>query len=267
MNATQNDACLIGPDPEILRQSIREEYTRLASFPDDDFHFHRGMEYAVHMLRYDRHELETLPQASVKRFAGLGNPHLIAPIRFGETVLDVGCGAGMDLLLAARRVGPWGRAIGVDPTPAMLRVAEQSARELGVRREITLMEGSFEDLPLADASVDVVISNGVLNLNPDKAGALREVRRVLKPGGRLQLADAMVLGAFKQAELENPALWAHCVAGATTEKDLVRWAKQAGFTEPRLTHRFHSFTGTLAGMRIASRMMLHAVNFSARVCG
>lgn len=202
------DYCPTSPDTGRLQRAIAAEYERLALAPDDEFHFHTGYDYAIERLRYDPAELDPLPDENVRRFAGLGNPHRAGTYNPGETVLDVGCGAGMDLLVAAMRVGPRGRVIGVDATPAMLDIARQGAYETGMLPRVDLRVGRFEKLPVRDASADVVISNGVLNLCADKPAALRELRRVLKPGGRLYLADAMIMGSFKPAELADPKLWA-----------------------------------------------------------
>lgn len=204
-----NGACAIAPDAATLRHHIALEYERLAAAPEQEFHFHTGREYAINRLRYDAAQLDALPPENVRRFAGLGNPHRCGPIHEGETVLDVGCGAGMDLLLAADAVGTQGRVIGVDATPAMLEVARRGAFEAGALPRVELRLGRSDGLPLGDESVDVVISNGVINLAPDKQAAMHELRRVLKPGGRLYLADAMITGAFKQSELANPKLWAY----------------------------------------------------------
>jgi ubiquinone/menaquinone biosynthesis C-methylase UbiE len=201
--------CSITPDADSLRRAIHETYTAIAADPSTGFHFNVGLDYAVERLGYDRAELASLPVAATSRFAGLGNPHLCGEIAGGEVVVDVGCGAGMDMLLTARRVGPLGRAVGVDPTPAMRATAWQAAVEAGLSQQVELVDGDTTNIPLPDASVDVITSNGVLNLSTDKPAALREFRRVLKPGGRLHLADAMIVGSFKPAELANPALWAY----------------------------------------------------------
>jgi ubiquinone/menaquinone biosynthesis C-methylase UbiE len=160
------------------------------------------------MLRYDPEELAAIPSECAASFAGVGNPHRIGFIEPGETVLDIGCGAGMDLMLAARRAGPSGHAIGVDMTPAMLELAKRGALKAGLWENIEVRRGIAEELPVESESVDVVISNGVLNLSSDKDRAFREVSRVLRPGGRLHLADVVVQRELSLAARSDVDLWA-----------------------------------------------------------
>lgn len=160
------------------------------------------------MLRYDPEELATIPSECTASFAGVGNPHRIGPIEPGETVLDIGCGAGMDLLLVARRAGPSGKAIGVDMTPSMLELAKRGALKAGLWENTEVRRGTAEELPMASESVDVVISNGVLNLSPDKDRAFREIYRVLRPGGRLYLADVVIQRELSLATRSDVDLWA-----------------------------------------------------------
>ncbi|MBI4478324.1 MAG: methyltransferase domain-containing protein [Acidobacteria bacterium] len=181
-------ACPVDLDSLRLRREVREMYARVASTPDGTFHFHRGPEYASRWLGYDATELAALPSDVTHSFAGVGNPHAIGPLPPGAHVVDIGSGSGTDLLLAARHVGPDGRATGVDMTPEMRERARDGARACGLTR-VELLDGDATNLPLADASVDVVISNGVLNLVPEKDRAFAEIARVLRPGGRLQIAD------------------------------------------------------------------------------
>ena len=198
----------VGFNVDKLRELVRAEYDRVARQPNGNFHFHRGPEYACRMLRYDPKELATIPAESTASFAGVGNPHRIGPIEPGETVLDIGCGAGMDLLLAARHTGPSGKAIGVDTTPSMLELAKRGALKTGLWQSIEVRRGMAEELPVETESVDVIISNGVLNLSPDKDRAFREVYRVLRPGGRLYLADVVVQRELSLAARSDVDLWA-----------------------------------------------------------
>jgi SAM-dependent methyltransferase len=180
---------------ERLREEVTSIYKRVGNEPSGDFHFHRGSPYAVGSLGYDPDALASLPSDAVASFAGMGNPHTVGPIELGETVLDIGCGSGVDLLLAAREVGPEGKAIGVDITDAMRAPASAAAKTLSLD-QVDVRQGDALALPVEDDSVDVVISNGVLNLIPNRVKAFREIARVLKPGGRLQYADIVVKEAL-----------------------------------------------------------------------
>jgi SAM-dependent methyltransferase len=256
--------CPIGFNVDQLRERIRAMYDHLARTPGDEFHFHRGPAYAADRLGYDRAELAALPAACTARFAGVGNPLRIGPLHPGETVLDHACGAGMDLLLAARRVGPLGRTIGVDMTPAMRDQATAAAAAAGLAAIVDIRAGLLEDLPVPDHSVDVVISNGVVNLSPDKARVFREIARVLRPGGRLHLADVVVARELKLEVREDPELWAACIGGAVQEGELVELARAAGLEEGRVTERYDCFAGTSAGDKVAADLHVHAANFFAR---
>lgn len=198
--------CPVDFDTRRLRAEVMNIYGRVATDPDGEFHFHRGPAYAAEFLGYDRAELEALPGEVTASFAGVGNPHRIAPIDPGETVLDVGCGAGMDTLLAARKVGASGKAIGVDMTRAMIERAREGARMAGLAN-VEIREGDAEALPVEDRSIDVVISNGVLNLTPDKLKAFGEIARVLRPGGRLQLADIIIGTELSEQARRDIDLW------------------------------------------------------------
>jgi arsenite methyltransferase len=199
-------ACPVDLDTQVLRSEVSKVYSRVANDPKGDFHFHRGPAYAAQFLGYDPVELAALPAECTASFAGIANPHAIAPIVPGETVLDIGCGAGTDLLLAARRVGPGGQAIGVDMTEAMRDRARVSAAAAGLPN-VEVHQADATALPLPDVSVDVVISNGVLNLVPEKEKAFIEIRRVLRPGGRLQLGDIVLDAELGEDVRRNIDLW------------------------------------------------------------
>jgi SAM-dependent methyltransferase len=252
--------CPIGFDVERLREEIRDTYGRVAARPEGDFHFHRGPGYAARLLGYDPEELRALPEASTRRFAGVGNPHRVAPLRPGMTVLDVGCGAGMDLLLAARRVAPTGRAIGVDMTPAMREVARGAGEAAGLCAFMEVREGMAERLPVADASVDVVLSNGVLNLIAEKEAVFREMHRVLRPGGRLQIADVLLDRDLHRHERDDVELWAGCVAGALLESEAVALARTVGFREVLIVERFDCFRDTPVAGKVSPVVGVHGAN-------
>jgi len=193
------------PDITQLRQAIQDEYDAVAREPERGFHFHTGRPLA-HLLGYDEQWLEGISEPTIASFAGTGNPFSIGALHAGDHVVDVGSGAGLDSLIAAGMVKPSGSVVGVDMTPAMLDRAHQSATASGLRN-VEFREGYGEALPVADAWADVVISNGALNLMPDKAVALREMYRVLKPGGRLQIGDILVQRAVPASAKRKIDLW------------------------------------------------------------
>lgn len=199
-------SCPIGFDVASLRAEVQTMYARVATSPDGDFHFHRGPQYAAAMLGYDATELAALPLNVTSSFAGVGNPHAIGRIPAGATLVDIGCGAGMDLLLASRRTGPQGRAIGVDMTEAMRQRASQGAAACGLDH-VEVRNGDATRLPVDDGGVDVVISNGVLNLVPEKERAVAEIARILKPGGRVQIADIIIGEVLPDSALRDIDLW------------------------------------------------------------
>jgi arsenite methyltransferase len=198
--------CPVDFDTVRLRNEIQSIYSRVASAPEGEFHFHRGAAYAETFLRYERQALARVPAFAVESFAGVGNPLRIDRVPAGSTIIDIGCGAGTDLLLAANAVGPQGRAIGVDMTDSMLRKAKAAAAEAGISN-VELRRGDALELPVESASVDVVISNGVLNLAPDKRRAFSEVFRVLRPGGRFLYADIIVASELPESVRRDIDLW------------------------------------------------------------
>jgi len=202
MSATRQ----IPVDVDVLRDEIQKTYTEVSTERDKDFIFPTGRAWAED-LGYPRDELARVPDATVESFAGVANHWPLGRIEPGATVLDLGCGAGTDLLIAAQMVGPQGRVIGVDMTSSMLARALASAREMGVDERVELHESLIESLPVGDASVDVVISNGVIDLVPDKEAVFAEIDRVLKPGGRLQLADVVIHKEVSEDARKRIDLW------------------------------------------------------------
>lgn len=194
-----------GLDVEQLRDAIRGEYTAVATHPDQGFHFHTGRPLA-RLVAYEDAWLEGIPEPTIASFAGTGNPFSVGALRPGERVVDVGCGAGIDSLIASRMVGPHGHVVGVDMTPAMLERARSSAHDMGATN-VEFRHGFAEALPVSDAWANVVISNGVMNLFPDKAAGLAEIARVLEPGGRLQIADILVQKPVGPGGKRNIDLW------------------------------------------------------------
>lgn len=201
-----NQVCELTFDREKLKGEIRETYGRVAENPDGDFHFHRGSAYAASLLGYDEAELRDLPAFVTGPFAGVGNPIRIRDIHSGATVIDLGSGGGMDCLLAGRRVGSTGKVIGFDMTDGMLAKAREGASQAGMRH-VSFEKADISSLPLDDASVDIGISNGVINLSPEKSRVFAELYRVLRPGGRVQFADIVIESELSSAALNDIELW------------------------------------------------------------
>jgi len=188
-----------------LRARISDKYRDVAMKPELGFHFHTGAPLA-RMLGYPEDVVASLPEGTVASFAGTGNPFLCGDLRRGETVVDIGCGAGFDTLIAARQVGPDGNILAVDMTAEMRAKTRAGAEALGLSN-VDVREGFAESLPAADAVADVVISNGVVNLCPDKQAVFREMYRVLKPGGRIQVGDILVHREVPQDARDDIDLW------------------------------------------------------------
>jgi len=192
-------------DVDVLREEIRRTYTDVSNDQAQEFIFPTGRGWARE-LGYPEPELSRVPDATVESFAGVANHWTLGAIEPGSVVLDLGCGAGTDLLIAAQMTGPEGHVIGIDMTPAMLDRAGASACEMGLAN-VELHDALIEALPLAEASVDVVISNGVIDLVPDKDAVFAEIDRVLRPGGRLQLADVVIHHEVSEDARQRIDLW------------------------------------------------------------
>ncbi len=195
----------VGVDVETLKCEIKKTYAAVSDEPERAFIFPTGRAWATD-LGYPRDLLARVPDASARSFAGVANPFVLGALEPGERVLDVGCGAGTDSLVAAQMVGPDGRVAGVDMTPQMLEKARSSARELGVDN-VEFLDAEAENLPFEDASFDVVISNGVIDLVPDKDAVFSEIHRVLAPGGRIQIADVTIQKPVSDEGRRNIDLW------------------------------------------------------------
>jgi ubiquinone/menaquinone biosynthesis C-methylase UbiE len=222
-----------------VREAVRERYAAAArsasgccSPADATGVFGRAL--------YDEADGAEAPESALKGSLGCGVPTAVADLHEGDTVLDLGSGAGADVLISARRVGPDGKAIGLDMTDEMLELARANAAEAGVGNA-EFLKGYLEELPLADGSVDVVISNCVINLSGDKPTVLREAARVLRPGGRFAVSDVIADPDMDEATRTDIAAWTGCVAGALTEAELRDALRSAGFEEIaiRKTHRVH----------------------------
>ena len=200
---------------------------------------------------YSAAETSGLPPAAVMASLGCGNPTALAELRSGETVLDLGSGGGIDVLLSARRVGPTGKAYGLDMTDEMLALARRNQAAAGVAN-VEFLKGDIESIPLPDESVDVIISNCVINLAADKGTVLREAFRVLRPGGRFAVSDVVTLGPVPEAVRRNVELWMGCVAGALEVAEFERLLTEAGFVdvsfEPTRVYTSADAAELLAGM-------------------
>jgi len=195
-----------GLDVALLRSEIQRTYADVSTQPDQKFIFPTGRAWAQD-LGYPQDLLARVPEASCESFAGVANPFSMGALQPGEDVLDVGCGAGMDSLVAAQMVGASGSVTGIDMTPEMVAKARGSIAEMGLGN-VMIVEGSAEHLPFDDASFDVVISNGVIDLIPDKDAVFSEITRVLRPGGRIQLADVTIQNPVSEESKRDIDLWA-----------------------------------------------------------
>jgi arsenite methyltransferase len=195
----------IDVDTKSLRKVIQDEYKQVAEQPDKGFHFHTGRPLTK-IVGYKEEWLTGVSELSIESFAGTGNPFAMGDMAAGEKVVDVGSGGGIDSLIAARMVGASGKVVGIDMTPAMLEKARAAAAESGIDN-VEFREAYMEELPVPDGWADVVISNGVLNLTPDKQKVLSEMFRVLRPGGRLQIGDILVSREVPEAAKKKIDLW------------------------------------------------------------
>ncbi len=249
---------------EDIFDAVRRMYTDVALMPGREFHFPTGRR-ACEFVGYPAEQLDRLSPAALESFAGVGYPFAAAVIRGGDTVLDIGSGSGTDAFIAAGLVGPGGRVIGLDLTEAMRDKLRANAAAAGVAN-LEVLAGNAEAIPLPDASVDVVSSNGVLNLVPDKPRAIREIARVLRAGGRIQIADIVVRTLPSEACRAQPELWAECVVGATTAESYVAGFEVAGLCDVELLSPNDYFAGSSSAetRRVAGSFGAHSVVLRAR---
>jgi SAM-dependent methyltransferase len=200
-----NVAQKVDVDTATLRKAIQDEYKEVAEDPGKGFHFHTGRKLTK-IVGYKDEWLEGVSESAIASFAGTGNPFAMGELAGGEKVVDIGSGGGIDSLVAARMVGPDGEVIGIDMTPEMLETARAAAAESGIDN-VDFREAYMEEIPVPDGWADVVISNGVLNLTPDKQKTLGEMFRVLRPGGRLQIGDILVGREVSDAAKQRIDLW------------------------------------------------------------
>lgn len=227
---------------EHILGAVKQMYTQVANAPQSDFHFPTGRT-ACEFVHYPATVLAGLPAAALESFAGVGYPFAADAIREGDTVLDIGSGSGTDVMIAQRQAGERGKVYALDMTEAMRTKLRGILDQHGIRN-VEILGGNAESIPLPDASVDVVTSNGVLNLVPDKARALAEIFRVLRPGGRLQLADIALRQPIGAQFQNDPALWAECVVGAVSEDRYLEMFRAAGFGNVEIVDQLDYFTGS-----------------------
>jgi SAM-dependent methyltransferase len=234
--------------PGTIRESVSEAYGNAVARPASGSCCARpGQKGAVAGLAgYREEELEELPAGAVVNSFGCGNPVSFSEVKEGDVVLDLGSGAGIDLLLAAKKVGPSGRVIGVDMTDEMIAKAKENIAASGLTN-VEVRKGIIEDLPVASSSVDWVISNCVINLSPEKSKVFQEIRRVLKPGGRILISDVVVEDLPTKVR-ENQALYSSCVAGAISELEYLQGLRSAGLTDVEVRERIVYETSQLSAL-------------------
>ncbi|MFN2361418.1 MAG: methyltransferase domain-containing protein, partial [Marinobacter sp.] len=229
---------ILGYSPQQITEAVQEMYTTVAERPSSPLHFPVGKR-TLDLLGYDTQDTEPLPDNVAASFAGVGNPFRAQALQPGDTALDIGAGAGNDSLIAGKKVGPDGKVIALDLTAAMTRKIRHNTH--GRCPNINVVQASAENLPLVSGGIDCITSNGALNLVPDKRRAVREMFRVLRPGGQLQLADVVINRPVNVDCDSDPRLWVECVVGATVEGSLIAMLEDAGFEDVRILHRLDYF--------------------------
>lgn len=233
---------VLGFNREQILDAVRAMYTDVARQPERVFHFPTGRSACI-FVGYPESWLDALPESAVESFAGVGFPFRAEIIGPGDSVLDVGSGSGTDVLSAARLVERDGIVFALDMTPAMLDKLRGNIERAGAAN-VRVVEGNAESIPLPDESIDVVTSNGVLNLVPNKTRAFEEIVRVLRPGGRVQIADIVVSKPIGESSRANPKLWAECVVGASVEEDYLEMFRSAGLCDVTILRGFDYFSGS-----------------------
>lgn len=250
---------ILSKQREAILGAVQAMYTDVASHPEKAFHFPTGRDACL-FVGYPEEILEGIPPSALESFAGVGFPFAAGAVRSGDVALDIGSGAGTDVLITSRLVGAEGKVFGLDMTEAMLRKLEHNAAAMGARN-VEPVEGNAEKIPLPDESVDVVTSNGVLNLVPDKPRAVREIFRVLRPGGRVQIADIVLRRPASEACRTHPELWAECIVGATMEDTYLGMFRSAAFTAVEVleTHDYFSGSASPETRKLAASLGGHAI--------
>lgn len=247
---------------EFIIAAVQKMYTDVATKPGAEFHFPTGR-WACEFVGYPAVELDAIPQAAVESFAGVGYPHAGGAISEADVVLDIGAGSGTDALIASLKTGPKGKVLGLDLTAAMLDKFSANIERMGAIN-VEPLEGDAEEIPLGDETANAVTSNGVLNLVLDKAKAFSEIYRVLKPGGRVQIADIVVGNPISDECRADPNLWAECVVGASLEDIYIELFADAGFRDIKIGRRFDYFSGSSSEntRKVATGFDAHTVELS-----
>ena len=251
---------IVSDKKEFIFKAVSEMYTDVALHPGKVFHFPTGR-LACLFVGYPAAQLDRIPASATESFAGVGYPFAAGVIKEGDVVLDIGSGSGTDTLIASLLTGAHGKLYGLDMTDAMLEKLGRNVALMGCEH-VQPIRGNAEEIPLPDASVDVVTSNGVLNLVPDKPRAFAEIARVLRPGGRLQISDISLYKAVTEKAKADPKLWAECVVGAVLEEDYLAQVRSAGISTEVIS-RLDYFAGSVSAdtRRVAHGLGAHTVVF------
>jgi len=254
---------IVSQKREAIHRAVRDMYTAVATAPRQEFHFPTGRR-ACELLGYPSDRVAGLPEAAVESFAGVGYPFAADVMRAGDVVLDLGAGSGTDALISARLVGPRGHVYALDMTASMREKLRAAADAAGASN-VESIEGDAEAIPLPDGSVDLVTTNGVLNLVPDKARAIAEIFRVLRPGGRLQIADIALARPVSERFRQDPQMWAECVVGAVEEERYLAMLRAAGFQGVESLAHFDYFglSSSDKTREVAGLFNAHAVTLRA----
>ncbi|HEY5602804.1 MAG TPA: methyltransferase domain-containing protein [Gammaproteobacteria bacterium] len=229
---------------EHIIESVQAMYTEVAAMPDKVFHFPTGRP-ACEFVGYPASQLDAIPATAVESFAGVGYPFAVEAISKGDVIVDIGSGSGTDVLISSLLTGAGGKVYALDMTEAMREKLRTNVKK-ALARNIEIIEAEAEDIPLPDASIDVVTSNGVLNLVPDKKKAFQEIFRILKPGGRVQVADIVVSQEISAACRQNPKLWAECIVGAMEKDDYLQLFRDVGFKDVAQLQQLDYFSASVS---------------------
>jgi arsenite methyltransferase len=255
---------VLGYTKDQITEAVQAMYAAVASDPEQEFHFPVGRAACL-AVGYPEEDLDGLPEAALASFAGVAYPFRADAIGEGDAVLDIGAGSGTDTLIASRRVGPAGLVYALDITTAMLDRLGKTLSEAGIAN-VKLLHGDAERIPLPDNSIDVVTSNGVLNLVPDRRRAFAEIFRVLKPGGRVQIADIVIARPVPLGGRSDPELWAECVVGASVDEDYLALFRESGFEDIAVLreHDYFALSPSADTRRIAGGLGARAIEIGMR---